>query len=174
MARYAVINVVLAVFAALVVLALAGVNIAAIIINSNQNSLQRFCVTFSGQPASNGSAIGAVSLLTNEREIEWDIQYMDLLGVVTGLAIHGPIPPGMSDGPLTVALCGLGTTFACDISTAGVLMDKIVQTGNGGPLKPIIQAIRKEPWRYLVKIKTSAIMSGEIQGPMDSLCGTPV
>ena len=167
MARYACINVALAIFAALIVLALAGVTIAAIILNSNQNSLQRFCFD---KP----NMLGSLSMWTNERQIGWDLQYRNLSGVVTGLAIHGPIPAGLTDGPLAVALCGLGTTLACDLSTPGVLKDKIIETGTGGPLKPIIQTIRNEPWRFIFKLKTSAVMTGETEAKLTSLCGTPV
>ena len=160
-------NVTFAVLAALVVLALAAVNIVYVIEGSDQNSYQRFCLDMDGK------ALGNVVLKSNERQIAWDLQYINLTGVVTGLSIHGPIPPGQTDGVLTVALCGLDTTFACDLSTASVLVGEIGQTGDGGPLKPIIQAIRAQPSRFLVKIKTSAVMTGEVQDNMSSLCGTP-
>jgi hypothetical protein len=165
--KYLLINVILAIFASLLVLALSGVNIAMIVMSSEQNSLQRYCVNMEEK------VVGVLPIRTNEKEIAWDLQYKDLVGVVIGLAIHGPIQPGQSDGPLAVALCGLDTTLACDLSVANVLTGTIDETGSYFPLQPIIQAFRLNPTQYKIKTKTSANMTGEVEARLGPICGTP-
>jgi hypothetical protein len=164
MKTYPVANVVLAVFAAIVATAVAGVTIAAIIVNSDQNSLQRFCVTFEDKVR------GHFSLKSNERQMLWDLQYKALPGVVTALSVHGPLQPGLDDADLAVALCGMPSTMVCDLAVAGRLSGGIIETYTGGPLKPVIQAIRKEPAFYYVLIDTTG---GSVKMPLNSLCGTP-
>jgi len=170
-------SITLGVFTALAVLAVVAQSIVGVITISNQNSLQRYCGEATGPKmgtASNGVAITMISLRSNEREIEWDIQYKDFTGLPVGVHIHGPTPPGLDFGPLAIALCGTPSTLACDTSVAGKLTGKITQVSpGGGPLKPVIQAIRDEPCRYAVRIKTSAFLNGEVRLRLCSLCGTP-
>lgn len=165
----------LAILTSLVVFAVVALSIVSMIVVSDQNSLQRFCgeATAAKDVETNGTAIAMISLKSNEREIGWEIQYKDLLGMPIGVHIHGPTPAGLDSGPLFVALCGTPSTLACDTSVAGVLTGLITQTGTGGdPLKPIIQAIRKEPCRFEFRLKSSAFPNGEIRLRLCSLCGT--
>lgn len=173
--RYRPLEVILGVLTALVVLTVVAQSIVSTIIVSNQNALQRYCgiadgvLMGSGSP---GTANAMIRVNSNERKVGWDIQYKDLQGVVTGLAIHGPVPYGLSEGPSALVLCGSPSTLACDLTVAGHLYGELNPQNSGDPLKPIIQAIRSEPWRYALRIKTSAHPDGELKMWFTSSCGT--
>jgi hypothetical protein len=157
----------------LVVISLAVVVIVTIVFASQQASLQRFCFVATGG-VSPGKLEGAISLKTNPRQIEWKTQYKDLAAFPIALAIHGPVLPNMSDAPLAVALCGTPSSLACDTSIANVLQGEIGETGPGGhPLKTVINAIRSDPWRYYVLLKTATFPAGEVRATLNMLCGTP-
>ena len=80
----------------------------------------------------------------------------------------------MNVSPVAITLCGSPSVLACDTTIAGVLKDEIIENGvGGGALRPIIQAIREEPWRYYLQVNTGAYPLGEITGFLNSLCGTP-
>jgi len=168
----------LQILTALVAITVATAAIIGIIFSSEQNSLQRFCLTATGTQEVNstsaGEMIGAISLMTNERMVGWEFQYGDFSGIPIELQIRGPKLPGHKTGPLALALCGVPSSLACDTSVAGQLQGLIDQTGAGGqPLKPTIQAIRDQPWRYYVQVNTGAYPMGEVSAPLTSLCGTP-
>jgi len=158
---------------ALVVMIFGAVVIVAIVLASQQASLQRFCFVATGG-VSVGELDGALSLKTNEKRIEWKTQYKNLAGIPIGLGIYGPVQPGQTDGPLAVALCGTPSSLACDTSIANVLADEIGQTGTGGqPLQTLIYAIRADPWQYYIQLNTAAFPAGEVRATLNSLCGTP-
>lgn len=176
--RYSVMDRVLQVFTFFVALAVGAVAVVGVIIMSQQDSLQRFCVVARGSnevnTTSTGEMIGAISLMSNERKVGWELQYGGLANAPVELQIRGPRLPGMPTGPLALALCGVPSTLACDTSVAGVLEGVIDQTGAGGqPLKPIIQAIRDQPWRYYVQANTATFPGGEVSDALNKLCGTP-
>jgi len=165
-------------FVALVAILVTVLTIISIVVTSDQNSLQRYAIKATGDQRVNTTSpaelTGALSLKSNEKEIEWDMQYIDLSGPPTELQIRGPRLPGSRTGPLALALCGLPSSLACDTSVASVLKGTIDQTGAGAqPLRPIIQTIRSEPWRYYFQVNTAAYPDGEIAGDLSSISGTP-
>jgi hypothetical protein len=171
----------LAMFAALVVIAVAVVAALTLVFAANGENLQRFCIEATGPRAGSGSAgvmTGIVSLFSSQREIQWDLQHTALNGAILSLHIRGPVAPGDTFAGLSLALCGTPSSLACDTSVPGVLSGTIVQLNPGGmPLKPFIQAIRKEPWKYYLQVNTGAFdgvgNNGELVGPLNSICGTP-
>ncbi|MDB9801161.1 hypothetical protein OAB94_02165 [Flavobacteriaceae bacterium] len=165
-------------FSILVAILAAITAIISVVVTADQNSLQRFCVVVTAtklNTSSNGHMIGAVSLKSSESKIGWKLQYNDFSGIPIGVSIHGPVQPGLSVAQIAVALCGTPSSLACDTSVAGQLNGEIGETGTGGgPLKPVIQAIRNEPWKYYLQINTGSFPNGEVTGDLNSLCGTPV
>jgi len=158
-------RVTLGIFAALVVIAVAIVAIFAIVYSSNANALQRYCVE------ANGTVFGYVSMDVNDRDIEWEIQHTPDMGTVVSLHIMGPIPIGLTEGPLDFALCGSPSSLACDLTTPNFLKDRIVELNPGGTgLKPLIQAIRTEPWRYYLQINRGA--GDPVRAGLGQICGT--
>lgn len=154
------------VLAILTLLAGAGVSIAALVVGSQAASITRFCVT---DPP---HILGRVELKSNEREIEYELQYYNLSAVIIALPIHGPIPAGTIDGPLAIELCGSISGIACDItSEANKVSGKLTQAQPGSTsLRPVIAAIRKEPWRYYIRVMTGAGEESRIA--LDRTCGT--
>lgn len=170
-------KIVLAIFTAIVVLAVAAVAIVDIIFNSTQNATWTICVRFTAEElgsGSNGVMIGAITLNYNSRSISWDLQYRDFDSVPTALQLRGPIPAGQQFGPVALTLCGAPSSFACDTTVAGKLKGTVLQNGvTGGSLKPVIQAIREAQWRYRGRVITGAHAAGEVSGSLGTLCGTP-
>lgn len=173
----------MAIFAALVVLAVAGVAIAAIIVDSGQNAVQNicFCMQKINTTESSGGcdARGIIQLRSNDRQIEWTLQYSvaTLSSLPTSVYLMGPAPIGGSptdQGPLAVSLCGTPSTVACDTSEAGFFTGTLTQFNPGGEsLKPLIQAILNEPTRYTPKLNTGLMPMGELWAPMMFLCPVP-
>lgn len=162
-------------FSALILLAVAGVAIAALVVTADQQSYQRFCMEMTDPSGEgNGTALGYISLRSNEREIEWQFQHHDLSGVPINIYIWGPIPVGQSTGPLAISLCGTPSTLACDISQVGFLKGLINESSpEGDGIKPIINAIRDNPSVFYATIGTSMFPNGEIAARFSSTCGTP-
>ena len=157
----------LAVFAVIVITAVAGVAIATIFIDANQHALQRYCIDID-----NGGIIGAYSLDSNDRSMSWEFQYLSAsINPVTSIHIKGPIPTGSTDGPLTVSLCGVPSTLVCDISVAGELSGIIYQTNPGEvSLKETINEIRGTPWRYYIEFGDGVTF---LRAPLNMICGVP-
>lgn len=146
-------DVILAVFSAIVVLGVAAVAVAAVVVDSEQGAVQRYCVD-TGAPA---TVLGMVSVNSNSREISWDLQW-DALGTVTALKIMGPVLPGDTGSSTTaVSLCGVPSLVGCMDTAAGRrISGTITQTSpDGFSLTTEIKAIRKEPWRYYLQMDTS-------------------
>jgi hypothetical protein len=158
-------RVVLAIFTIIVVVAVAVVAIVGIYNSSNANAVQRYCVA-------GNDVFGSITTDVNDRTIAWDIQYTPALGVLTSLHIEGPTPVGVSEGDLNFALCGAPSTVACDVtSEPNRVKDTIKELSPGGSsLKPKIQAIRKEPWRYRLKINRG--VGAPVVFSLASVCGT--
>lgn len=156
-------NTVLAIFAALVIIAVGGVAIAAIVVKAEEGSLQRFC--FSDETT---KFLGSVSLQTNQREIQWKFQFDPAeLGPVSAIQIKGPVPPGSVEGPLYVALCGTPSLIACDTSVVGESSGTLTRTSPEGYfLTAYIHAIRAAPWTYYVEINGLKLR-------FTSQCGSP-
>ena len=157
----------LAVFAAIVIIAVAGVAIAAIIIDAEQNALQRYCIDID-----DGGLIGAYSINSNDRTMAWEFQHtMAILNAVTSIHIKGPIPTGSLDGPLTTSLCGVPSTLACDTSVPGELSGIIDQTNPGAvSLKETIKEMRAAIWRYYIEFSDGITT---VRAPLNMICGTP-
>lgn len=152
----------------LAVLATAGVSVAALIIGEQTAAINRFCLSDAPK------ILGRLELKTNERKIEYELQYYNLTAVIIALPIHGPIPPGTPDGPLAVELCGSYSGIACDITTeANKVKGQLtqIQPGSTSP-RPVIAALRKEPWRYYLRVITAN--GEESRLPLDRVCGTAV
>lgn len=157
-------RVVLAIFTIIVVIAVAVVAIVGIFNSSNASAIQRYC--FSGN-----DVFGSVLTDVNDRTIAWNIQYTPALGTVTSLHILGPTPLGLTEGDLNFALCGSPSTVACDLTMPNQVKDEIKELSPGGSsLKPKIQAIRKEPWRFKLRINRGA--GAPIVFTLDKICGT--
>lgn len=156
-------HIVLAIFTALVVIAVAIVAIIAMVFNSNANALQRYCLV-------SNEVLGSVSTDVNDRTVAWEMQYLNSMGIIISVHIMGPIPLGVTQGPLDFALCGSPATLACDLTTPNQLKGLIEEYNPGGlGLKSIIQAIRLEPWRFYVQLTGS---NATVRMPMTSICGT--
>lgn len=158
-------RVVLGIFTALVVIAVAIVAIVAIVYSSNANAVQRYCVQ------ANGNVFGYVQTDVNDRDIEWKLQYTPDMGTVVSLHVMGPIPLGLTDGPLDFALCGSPSSLACDLTVPNYTEGHITELNPGGTsLKSLIQAIRNEPWRYYLQINRGA--GAPVRAELGSICGT--
>lgn len=159
-------RVVLGIFTALVVIGVAIVAIIAIVYSSNANAVQRYCIQ------ANGTVFGNVRTDVNDRDIQWKVQYTPDMGTVTSLHIMGPIPLGVTDGPLDFALCGSPSSLACDLTVPNYTEGHIYELNPGGTsLKALIQAIRNEPWRYYLQINRGG--SGPpVRASLGSICGT--
>lgn len=156
-------RVVLGIFAALVVVAIAVSAIIAMVYSSNANATQRYCVE-------SDSFLGAITTDINDRDIAWNLQYANDMGTIESLYIMGPIPNGLSDGPIYVALCGSPSELACDLTVSNELKGRIEELNPGGiGLKKFIHAIRQEPWRYYIQLtgSTKVTRDGFMQ-----ICGT--
>lgn len=165
-------RVVLGIFAALVVIAVAIVAIMGIVYSSNANALHRYCVEARGL---NSTAVlrGAISMDINDRDIRWKLQHTPDLGPVLALHIMGPIPFGIEDGPLDFALCGSPSSLSCDLTVPNYLEGHITELNPGGTgLKSIIQAIRSEPWRYYLSVNTGTFPGGELRAGLNAICGS--
>ena len=146
----------------------------------SRDSERRNCIEAVGAragTASPGVLIGGIAMDLNARRIDWDLQYRDLTSDIIGVQIHGPVPAGLQFAPCSFALCGTPSTLLCDISEPNVLEGWISEINpDGTSLRPAIQAIRNEPWRYYVQINTvtfpGVVDDGELIGPLDMLCGT--
>jgi hypothetical protein len=150
------------------VLAAAAVSIVALVVGQQSASINRFCLN--DYP----KILGRIELQSNERVIEYELQHTNLTSVIISLPIHGPIPPGLEDGPLAIELCGSISGVACDItSEANKVHGKLLQAQPGSTsLRPVIRAIRKEPWRYYTRVMTANGEESRIS--LTSLCGTAV
>lgn len=154
----------LAVVASLVLGCVAAVAIVTIVLVSEGASFQRYCLD-------NPSYLGQLSMSSNSRTVEWDIQYSLGPGdVITALHVYGPIEPGLTDGPLHVALCGLPSTVVCDTSVGSVIKGKIDQSMDNS-LKVSIAEIRTFPRRYYLQPITSLNTTG-LRAPLGTICGT--
>lgn len=167
----------LAVFAAILVLAIAGVAIAQLVLGSETASEQRICYVATGDRAGSGSpgeALGMISFFLNQREISWYAQYRDLQGIITALTIYGPIPEGQAvTDTIAVPLCGTPSTLVCDTSVPGRLQGTITSFSPGETsLRPVITTIREETVRYYIQFTTSAHPTGqgELIGLFTSTC----
>ena len=157
-------RVVLAIFTAIVVIGVAIVAIVAIVYSSNANAVQRYCVQ-------SEDVLGFIRTELNDREISWNLQYTPVVGTIVSLHIMGPIPLEVTDGPLNIALCGSPSTLACGASVPNQLADSIWEKSPGGNgLKPTIQAIRKEPWRYYALLNRGS--GAPIRLSLGQICGT--
>jgi hypothetical protein len=161
-------DIVLAVFSAVVVLGVAAVAVTAVIVDSEQGALERYCVD-SGAPA---NVLGAVNVNSNSREISWDLQWTTL-GTISALKIMGPVVPGSATSASTfVSLCGVPSLIGCMDTPAGRRVSgTITQTSPGElSLTTEIAAIRKEPWRYYLQIDTS-VTDAEVTAFFTRNCG---
>lgn len=155
----------MAILAALSLILVAVVAIVAMVIVANGNAIQRYCVV-------NDLYLGDVTLNSNNREIEWDLQSTIPLGdPVQTVHIFGPIPPGLTSAPLFLALCGVPSTLACDTSVPSVLTGKLTEQYTGYGLKNIIRDIRAAPTRYYLEIGTVMNTTG-LRVPLGTICGT--
>lgn len=154
---------VLAIFAALVVIAIAISAIIAMVFASNADAQHRYCVE-------SPDLLGAITTNINDRDIAWDIQYANTAGIVSSLYIMGPIPFGLADGPLFLPLCGSPSSLACDLTTSNRLNDRIQELNPGGiGLKSKIVDIRKQPWRYYLQLNGS---TRTVRASFTQICGT--
>ena len=158
---------VLAFFSAGIILAVAAVAVAAVVVDSEQGAVQRYCIDTPGQ-----NVLGVVAVNTNVREMSWDIQY-DALGTITALKVMGPVVPGSTtSATMAVALCGPPSLIGCMATvTTRQVTGTITQTSPAGlSLKTVIAAIRLEPWRYYLQIDTST-SSAEATAFFTQSCG---
>ena len=156
----------MAVLAAISLVLVAVVAIVAIVIVANGNAYQRYCIL-------DETYLGSVLLNSNNREIEWDLQYtIPLNDPVLTVHIFGPIPPGLTDAPLFIPLCGVPSTLACDTSVPAVLKGKLTEHYSGSGLKTIIREIRAAPTRDYLEIGTAMNNTG-LRAPLGTICGTP-
>ena len=169
-------NMVLAFFAALVVIAIAGVAIAGIVTPHSREPIQRYCFN-----KDNGQLLGTVAVDSVDNVISWDFQYTPTGSfggeAVLALQIVGPAPVGEEDpftGPLHVALCGIPSMMACDISTENTVKGTLTMTNPAGlALKTFIQSIRDSPWLYALRINVSGPSGlGAFQQHFTSVCGS--
>lgn len=154
----------LAVLACLVLGCVAAVAIVTIVKVSEGASFERHCLD-------NDNYLGQLSMSSNSRKMDWDIQYtLDPGDVITALHVYGPILPGQTTGPLHVALCGLPSTVVCDTSVGSVLKGEIDENMDAS-LKVSIADIRAFPRRYYLKPITSLNTTG-LEAPLGTICGT--
>ena len=162
-------NITLGIFTAIVAVAIAVVVAIVVGVTANTNAYQRYLI---GAP--NGTVNGMMALQSSDRTIEWSLDYLTSIGPILSLHVMGPIPAGLTTAPLALSLCGTPSSLACDLSTAGHLSGIISQLDpGGGPLKPYINAIRAEPWKYYLQINTATYVLGELRAPLGILAGTP-
>lgn len=139
--------------------------IVVLVLNTEGSSFQRYCLD-------NPNYRGQLPISSNERTIEWNIDYtLAPMDVVTALHIYGPVMPGMTDGPLLIAICGVPSSLACDTSVSSVLSGKIGPTHEGNSLKVPIQDIRSFPRRYYIELITSMNTTG-LRAYLGTICGT--
>lgn len=154
----------LAVVASLVLVCVAAVAIVTIILVNEGASFQRYCLD-------NDNYLGQLSLSSNSRTVEWDIQYSLGSGdVITALHVYGPIEPGFTDASLHVALCGVPSSVVCDTSIGSVFKGTIDQSMDNS-LKVSIADIRHFPRRYYLEIITSLNTTG-LRASLGTICGT--
>jgi hypothetical protein len=135
-------------FLVIVVLAVAGVAIAALIVNANYLIVQRNCVS----SLVNDTFTGLISTNTNGPSFDWDLQYLIGVPTINTIHIYGPIPAGQStSSTLLIALCGTPSTLACDVSIPSVLKGSVKEY-NGAGVKTLIQSFRERPNAYYVLI----------------------
>jgi len=156
-------RIILGIIAFVTVVFVGIVQIVYIVKNSNILALQRYCII-------NPNAKGDLSIDSSEGDISWYIQY-NAIGPITSIYIMGPIPIGLTTGPLQVALCGAPTTLSCDNSILGVIQGTINNYG-GASLYPYISAIRYHPTLYYLQINTGTFPLGEVFVPLGVICGT--
>ena len=156
----------LGIVAAFVVASVAAVAIATIVLTSQGESFQRYCID-------NDVYFGQLGLNSNDRTIEWDLQYvLPPENPVLTLQIKGPIAPGTTDGGLFLALCGVPSTLACDTLIAGILQGKLTETYQGNSLKTSINAIREFPRRYYLELGIASNGTDLLRAPLGTKCGT--
>jgi hypothetical protein len=131
----------------LVVLAVAGVAIAALVVNANYLIIQRNCVS-----DSNATIFGLISTDTNGPSFDWDLQYLSSVSPINTVQIRGPIPAGqLTSSTILIALCGTPSTLACDVSIPNILKGSVKEY-NGAGVKTLIQSFREKPNAYYVLI----------------------
>lgn len=155
----------LAVMAVLVLFAVAAVAIVVVVFETEGKSFERHCID-------NPSYYGQISLSSNSRTVEWELQhYLAPTDVVTAIHAYGPLMPGLTDAPLLFPLCGLpSTTVVCDTSVANLLKGKIDQSMDNS-LKVYIGDIRDFPRAYYLELITSMNTTG-LRAPFGTNCGT--
>jgi len=152
---------------AFVVACAMAVSIAVIVITADGMAMQR-CALFG--MGSNFTAIGQGMLIMDSAQgtIQWTIQYTNVLNNLLAIYINGPIPPGITDGPLDIALCGSPSTLACDLTTPGYIQYKLYSY-NGNSLKTYIDGIRSYPVGFYVNMIFDV---GEMRFPLCLSAGT--
>jgi hypothetical protein len=129
----------------LVVLAVCGVAIAALVINANYLVIQRNCV-------SNESFLGFITTDKNGPSFEWDLQFTIGTPTVNTIHIMGPILPGYNtSSTLFIALCGTPSTLACDLSITFQIKGSVNEY-NGAGVNTLINTFREKPNAYYVLV----------------------
>jgi len=144
-----------------VVACAAAVSIAVIVITANGMAVQR-CALFGTGTNFTGTASGMLIMDSAQGSIQWTIQYTNILNNLLAIYINGPIPPGITDGPLDIALCGSPSTLACDLTNPAYIQHTIY-TYNGNSLKTYISGIRSYPVGFYVSMIFDV---GEIRFPL--------
>ena len=137
---------------------MAGVAIAALVVNANGQALQRYAVIGNG-------FTGQISMDINSGQLSWSLQYVPPQGAVNTFYIMGPIPPGSSTGPLDLAVCGSPSSLACDNSVPYVLKGSIMQYGSSG-LVNYMTVIRQNPAFFYV------LINGNVTVQLGAITGT--
>lgn len=130
---------------AIVVAAVAGVAIAALVVNANYLVIQRNCV-------SNDNFLGFITTDKNGPSFVWDLQFTIGTPTINTIHIMGPILPGYnSSGTLFIALCGTPSTLACDLSVPFQVKGSVNEY-NGAGVNTLINTFREKPNAYYVLV----------------------
>lgn len=142
------------------VLLAAAMGIAALVVNQNMSSLQRFGVVATADETGSGSLgvmRGELSLQTAEERIVYRLQHRDLTSAITSLYIMGPLAPGSTHSATrALTLCGPPCTVACDtLSVANQVSGTLTgKCDDQTSLLGVITALRREPTRFYLQVNT--------------------
>lgn len=124
---------------------------------------------------------GMVTLDRDTNQIRYEFRSSVGMTGITAVHIRGPTQlatPGL--GPLATALCGSNGAPSCDTLTVpGELTGTTTNTFNAAPptnpadLRPLINAIRAQPYLYYVEVLTNAkpVTPGSCRFDLTTTCG---